>query len=155
MILFEELKGVTEGEVAADEATLKFFSRDTSLFEVKPAAVVFPKNVADIKNLVNHISEKKRENPASNISLTARSAGTDMTGGPLTESIVLNFTRYFNRVKEVTEDYAVAEPGVFYRDFEKETLKKNAYLPSYPASREICALGGMVANDSGGEKSLI
>ena len=49
---------------------------------------------------------------------------------------------------------ATAQPGMFYRDFEAETLKYNLILPSYPASRELCAIGGIVNNNSGGEKSL-
>ncbi|HSD12949.1 MAG TPA: FAD-binding oxidoreductase, partial [Patescibacteria group bacterium] len=43
---------------------------------------------------------------------------------------------------------------VYYRDFEKATLAKGWLLPSYPASRELCTVGGMAANNSGGEKSL-
>ncbi|MGH7239828.1 MAG: FAD-binding oxidoreductase, partial [Candidatus Saccharimonadales bacterium] len=89
-----------------------------------------------------------------NISVTGRSAGTDMTGGALSESIILSFTRYMNRLLELGDDYAVVEPGMYYRDFEVETLKKNLILPSYPASRELCAMGGIVANNSGGEKTL-
>ena len=48
----------------------------------------------------------------------------------------------------------MCEPGVYYRDFEKETLKKGLILPSYPASRNLCAIGGMVSNNSGGELTL-
>lgn len=43
---------------------------------------------------------------------------------------------------------------MFYRDFEKETLKHGLLMPSYPASREIATIGGMVANNAGGEKTL-
>ncbi len=111
--------------------------------------MIFPKDVEDLKNLVKFASDK------GGVSLTARSGGTDMTGGPLTESLVLEFDKYFNHVKEVGQGYAITEPGVYYRDFEKETLKSNQFMPSYPASREICAIGGMVSNDSGGEKSLV
>src|SRR5512135_394440 len=77
-----------------------------------------------------------------------------MTGGAIGESVVVEMTPHFGRIKEVGEGYAVVEPGVFYRDFEKATLEKGWLLPSYPASRELCTVGGMAANDSGGEKSL-
>lgn len=148
----QELKQFFKGDVETDEKTLAEYSKDASLFTVKPQVVVFPKDIEDIKNLVKFVNEKKSED--RNISLTARSAGTDMTGGPLTESIVVEFKRYFNHLIEVGENYAIVEPGVYYRDFEKETLKHGLLLPSYPASREICAVGGMVANNSGGEKTL-
>lgn len=76
-----------------------------------------------------------------------------MTGGPLGESIVVDMTG-FNQIKEIDKDFAVVEPGVFYRDFEKETLKRNLLLPCFPASKELCTLGGMVGNNAGGEKTL-
>lgn len=147
-----EIKQFFKGDVETDEKTLAKYSKDASLFTVKPQVVVFPKDVEDIKNLVKFVNQKKSED--KNLSITARSAGTDMTGGPLNESMILEFKRYFNHLIEVGEDYAVVEPGVYYRDFEKETLKHGLFLPSYPASREICAVGGMVANNSGGEKTL-
>lgn len=60
-----------------------------------------------------------------------------------------------NKILDVGSDYAVTQPGAYYRDFEKETLKRaGKILPSYPASREICGMGGVVANNSGGELTL-
>lgn len=77
-----------------------------------------------------------------------------MTGGSLSYSIVMDTTRYMNHITEVTDTYASAEPGVYYRDFEKETLKHSWIMPSYPASRELACMGGLVSNNSGGEKTL-
>ena len=151
MQLSEKLKKFFKGDILEDEQTLQTYSRDASLFEVKPKIVVFPKDPEDIKNLVKFVAE----NPSEKLSLTARSGGTDMTGGPLNQSIIVEFVKYFNKIKEVGEDYAVTEPGVYYRDFEKETLKHGLLFPSYPASREICTVGGIAANNSGGEKSLV
>lgn len=151
-MLSDELKKIVRGEVMDDTATLQKYSRDASLFEVRPQVVVSPKDAKDIGSLVNFVLKEKKERP--NISITARSAGTDMTGGPLNESIILDMLPHFNHVKAVGEGYAVTEPGVFYRDFELETLKKNLLMPSYPASRDICSVGGMVANNAGGEKTL-
>ena len=160
--MLEELKKIIKGEISSGEKELSSYSRDASIFEVKPQLAVKPKDVEDIKNLVKFVSENKSSNP--NLSLTARAGGSDMSGGPLNESIILDFTAHFNKMLGVGNDpaksgdrgagYAIVEPGVFYRDFEKETLKKDLLLPPYPASREICTVGGMVANNAGGEKSL-
>ncbi len=147
-----EIKKFFKGEVYSDEKTLANASHDASLFEVRPALVVAPQDVYDIKNLVSFVAKKKQA--GDSISLTARSAGTDMSGGPLTESIVVDFLPHFNHIKEVSGMAAVAEPGVYYRDFEKETLKHGLLMPSYPASRDLCTVGGMVANNAGGEKTL-
>ena len=151
-MLKEDLKNIIAGEISSDEKELSVYSHDASIFEVRPQLVVKPKDTEDIKRLVKWVASKKDFEPG--LSLTARSGGTDMTGGALNDSIILDFTAHLNRVLGVGDNYAITEPGVFYRDFEKETLKKNLILPSYPASRETCTVGGMVANDSGGEKSL-
>ena len=150
--LLEELKKAIKGDVAADEETLTTFSHDASLFEVKPQVVVYPKDSQDVEALIKFVANHKKEYPK--LSLTGRSAGTDMGGGSINESIVVAFGKYFNNVPEINGNIATTQPGVFYRDFEKETLKHGLIFPSYPASREICAMGGIVNNNSGGEKSL-
>src|SRR3990167_6591088 len=150
--MLEEIKNIIKGEVSSGEKELDSHSRDASIFEIKPKLVVYPKDSEDIKNLVKWVDKNKDSD--KELSLTARSGGTDMSGGTLNNSVIVDFIAHLNRINDVGNDYVVVEPGVFYRDFEKETLKKNLLLPSYPASREICTVGGMVANDSGGEKSL-
>ncbi len=132
---------------------LKKHSHDTSIFEKRPQIVVYPKNASDVATVVALVHEKAAS--GEKISIAARAAGTDMTGGPLTDSISLSFTEQMHKIWEVTPAYVVTEPGVFYRDLEKETLAKvGALIPSYPASRELCALGGMIGNNSGGELTL-
>lgn len=150
----EKIKKLIKGEVIGKGNELEAYGRDASIFEVKPELVVKPKDVDDIKNLVKFVAEHKLSDP--NLSITVRAGGSDMSGGPLGESIILDFTAHMNKTLNVEDvhQYAIVEPGVFYRDFEEETLKNGLLLPSYPASRELCAVGGMVANNSGGEKSL-
>ena len=137
------------GDIDNQPETLEQYSEDTSIFKVMPSLVVYPKDAADLSTLIHYVHTKRGE-----LSLTARSAGTDMSGGPLTSSIVIDFLRYFNQIKKVDSHTAVTQPGVFYRDFELETLKHGVIMPSYTASRELNTVGGMVANNSAGEKSL-
>lgn len=150
MRLSEELKQVVVGEVDDDAKTLERFSRDTSMFAVRPQVVVAPRDAADVGKLVRFAAQHADDG----ISLTMRSGGTDMTGGPLGESVVVDMARHFTKIKSVTDTEAVVEPGVFYRDFEAATLERGRLMPSYPASREIATVGGMVANNAGGEKTL-
>lgn len=147
----QELQGVMQGEVRCDTKTLAEYSEDASIFHIIPECVVSPKDTADVQNLVRYAYEHHGD-----LSLTARSAGTDMSGGPLTNSVVVDFLTHFNAPPTVdaVAKTATTQPGVYYRDFEKATLQHNLLLPCYTASREINTVGGMVANNSGGEKSL-
>ncbi len=144
----EELRKIIKGEVLTDEATLEKDSRDASVFKMVPSVVVCPADVSDLSNLVTFVNA----NPG--LSLTARAAGTDMSGGPLTQSICVSFTEHFNNIIEIGKEFGIVQPGVYYRDFEKATLEKGLLFPSYPASKNICAIGGIINNNSGGEKSL-
>lgn len=151
----ESIQKFFSGEVMDDEATLKLYSHDASLFEVKPKLVVFPKDSNDIQNLVKWVSEQKVSNLAGRtFSITIRAAGSCMAGGPLGESIIVDVMKHMNHVGEIKQAGTSVEPGVFYRDFEPLTLEKSLILPCYTASKNLNALGGMIGNNSAGEKTL-
>ena len=152
MDLQKELTQIFKGELKQDEETLKFYSHDASIFELTPQIVGFPKDSDDIKNIVKFVSQHKAAHPE--LSITPRARGTDMSGGAIGQSIVLDTSEHMNEMYEVSAESARVQPGKLYREFDVETLKYGSILPSYPASRELASVGGMVANNSGGEKSL-
>jgi FAD/FMN-containing dehydrogenase len=117
-----------------------------------PQLVVTPRDARDVQRVVQAAAQTKQQ--VKDLSLTARSAGTDMSGGAISESVIVDFNKYMHRFEGTGRDTARAQPGMFYRDFEKQTLKHKLLLPSFPASRELCTIGGMVSNNSGGELSL-
>ena len=148
----ELIRGIGfEGEILSDSADLISYENDTSLFEVKPALAVKPKNIDDIKKIVSLVSNKKAEDPS--LSLTARAAGTGMAGGALNDSIIVDVAN-LNHIKSTTVERAVVEPGVFYRDMDAETQKLGVIMPSFPASRSLCAVGGMTGTNASGEMTL-
>ncbi len=148
----EEIRKFFKGDVQDDEETLKLYSHDASLFEVKPKLVVFPKDAKDLENLVRWVNENKKNDPT--LSITIRAAGSCMAGGPLGESIIVDVMKYMNKMGEIKKDGTVVEPGVFYRDFEPKTLEKSLILPCFTASKNMNALGGMIGNNCAGEKTL-
>ena len=152
MDLQAELSKIFKGELDASEEAREFYSHDASLFEMRPQVVAFPKDGDDIKSVVSFVNQHKAEHPELNI--TPRSRGTDMSGAAIGESILLDVSKHMNQLLEVSESAAHFQPGIMYKDFEVETLKHGSLLPSYPASRDLASVGGMVNNNSGGEKSL-
>lgn len=147
-----DMEMLVEGEVDDSDETRELYSHDASLFELKPEVVIAPKHTKDVQKIVQYVVKQKKQNPK--LYITARSAGTDMSGAAISESILVDFTKHFNKIFEVSSETAHVQPGVFYRNFEPETHKHHALMPSFPASRELCTVGGMVSNNSGGEMSL-
>lgn len=174
----DEIKKFFRGEVEDDDATLVKYSHDASLLEVRPKLVLFPKDSDDVRNLIKWVNENKSRYPE--LSITARCAGTDMSGGAIGESIILDFTRHMNKLvggplplhnlspatekikkyEKTLGNYPIVassitvQPGMFYRDFEKITLGKGLILPCYTASKSLNAMGGMFGNNSAGERTL-
>src|SRR4051812_30494607 len=95
----EALETVITGDVFNDDKTLLEESFDYSPLQVMPKLAVFPKNSADICTLVGYVSERKATQPE--LSITARSAGIDETGGPLNESIILDTGKYLNALVQL------------------------------------------------------
>ena len=146
------LQSLIKGDVEDTAEVKEFFSHDASMFELVPEVVVAPRDTEDIKRLVSYVAQNKSHQPQ--LSLTVRSGGTCMSGGSVNDSIIINIQKYMNAMGQLTPDTASAQPGMFYRDFEKNTLTVDALMPSFPASRDLCTIGGMVSNNAGGEKSL-
>lgn len=150
--LSDSLKKLMPGEISDDPEVLKAYSRDASIFEVRPKFIAYPKNNDDVSNLVRFVSEHKTLD--EDLSLTVRAAGSDMSGGPLGESIIVDVAKHLNKIGEINGDTIAVQPGAYYRDFEVRTLEKGLMLPCYTASKNLCALGGMIGNNCAGEKTL-
>ncbi len=143
-------------DFSTDQKILAEHSSDASMFKVFPAVVIFPKNKEEVQKIVNFVNKENaaNTNPNEKINIVSRASGTCMSGGPLGSSIILSFKKYMNKILETNTDFAVCEPGVMYSALEIETLKHGVIFPSYPASRELAAMGGIVANNASGEKAL-
>lgn len=175
----KEILKFFKGDADDSEETLVKYSHDASLLEVRPKLVLFPKDSEDVKNLVKWVNNNSTRQDLASLSITCRCAGTDMSGGAIGESIILDFTRYMNKLVggplplddfrkkgnknifsqkiknyPMVPSYISIEPGMFYRDFEKITLEKGLILPCYTASKSLNAMGGMFGNNSAGERTL-
>ncbi len=146
------LKKKIQGEVSTNLNARQRVSQDASIYEVVPDVVVRPKDEADISALVSYVSSQKKMYPK--LAITPRSAGTDMSGGPLGSSIVIEMTPHFNKVPSVKDGLLHVQPGVYVRDIDPLLDKLGLQLGCVPASRQLCTIGGIVANNAGGEQSL-
>ncbi|MGH7217969.1 MAG: FAD-binding oxidoreductase [Candidatus Microsaccharimonas sp.] len=151
--LKEKLQNIGfNGEIDDSAEAREHYSHDASMFEIVPEVIVKPTTTDDVIRVVKFVADNKKTNPE--LSVTARSAGTDMSGAAINDSIIVDFNAHLTKFINLDATKATVQPGMFFRDFDAETVKLDAMLPSYPASRDLCTVGGMVNNNSGGEKSL-
>ncbi len=150
----EDLQRFIKGDVDISDETLEKFSHDASIFSVKPAAVISPLDTADVRRLVHHIDQRRRS--GQDVSLTPRAGGTCMSGGPLTESYVLNMSKYMRHVgaPDVHARTIKVQGGAMHIDVEKATHPHHLFFAPYTSSRDICGIGGMIGNNASGERSI-
>jgi FAD/FMN-containing dehydrogenase len=147
-----ELKKQLQGELLTSLDDRKRVSHDASIYELIPDAVIRPKNSADIKAIVRTVINHKSHYPQ--LAITPRSAGTDMSGGAIGKSLVLDMTAHFNSIESLHENTLRVQPGTYIRDIDPVLFKEGMQLGSTPASRAYCTIGGIVGNNAGGEQSL-
>lgn len=146
------IKSKIKGRLRWDAIALDFYSTDGSIFEIRPLAIFYPKDIYDIQivlNILNAATER-----GTIIPLIPRGRGTDQGGAPLGEGIIIEFYETLNQILEIGENFVRVQPGVRYGELQKMLKERGKYLPPYPASFELCTIGGAIANNSAGEKTL-
>jgi FAD/FMN-containing dehydrogenase len=142
------------GEVITSPDARSYFSTDTSVFTLTPAIVVYPRNENDVRKTARftwQLAERGRVIP-----LTARGAGTDQTGAALGSGIMLVFPAHMNKILELDpkSGSVAVQPGLNYGKLQQTLHTHGRFLPPFPASIEYCTIGGSIANNAGGEKSI-
>jgi len=144
------------GGISSKDSLLNAYSTDESIFSIRPQVVLQPKNRQDVQIAAKVVAEHVQQFPS--LSLTPRAAGTGLGGGSLTDSIVIDMCAHMQKIGEVTKKkdivYIQTEPGAMWRDVEKKLKRNGAYIPSFPASKDICSIGGSVGNNAAGPDSL-
>jgi len=157
-LLIEEMlrKEGFRGGISSSKNVLDKYSTDESIFSIRPQLVLQPKTKEDIKLAVKIITREIKNFPS--LSLTPRAAGTGLSGGSLTDSIVIDVCTHLTKMGEVnlSKDKITfdAEPGVMWRDMERKLKRHKVYIPSYTSSKDICSLGGSIGNNAAGPDSL-
>ncbi|MCA9397755.1 FAD-binding oxidoreductase, partial [candidate division WWE3 bacterium] len=150
--ILTQIEEAIQGDLTTKQNYLDYYSTDGSIFELTPTAICFPKDSVDIQNIVTIIHDAAKQ--GHYLPITPRGKGTDQGGGPLGTGLIMDFTRYMNQILEIGDDYVRVQPGVRYGELQDALKKRGRYLPPYPASLEICSIGGAVANNSAGEKTV-
>lgn len=142
------------GEVTVGQDARQYFATDGSIFALVPGIVMYPQNESDIRKTARftwQLAERGRIIP-----VTARGAGTDQGGAALGSGIMMVFPAHMNRVIELDSKsgIVIVEPGVNYGRLQQALHTHGRFLPPFPASFEYSTVGGAVANNSSGEKTV-
>jgi FAD/FMN-containing dehydrogenase/Fe-S oxidoreductase len=142
----DDLKGILRGELLFDDLTCSLYSTDASIFEVRPAGVVVPRDEEDVQALVRYAGEQQ-------VPLVPRGAGTGLAGEALGEGLIVDLSKHFRGILDVGGDTVRVQPGVVYRDLARELARiGRRFAPD--TSNVECTLGGMIATNASGARAF-
>ena len=142
------------GEVLTSLDAREYFSTDGSIFKVMPQIIVYPRAENDVRKIARfswQLAERGRLVP-----LTARGSGTDQAGSALGQGIMIVFPAHMNKILALdsNKNYVSVQPGINYGKVQQTLLTHGQFLPPFPSSMEYSTIGGAVANNASGEKSV-
>jgi FAD/FMN-containing dehydrogenase/Fe-S oxidoreductase len=138
------------GEVRFDAKSRLLYSTDASIYQILPVGVVVPRDADDVATAVRLAMEHE-------VPILPRGGGTSLAGQTTGAALVLDFSKYMNRILEVNPDgrFARVEPGVRLDRLQQAGKPHGLWFGPDPATIRQCNVGGMIGNNSCGARSLV
>lgn len=143
-----ELRSTIEGEVRFDPGTRSVYATDASNYRQVPVGVVIPRHEGDVVAALT----MAREN---SIPILARGGGTSLAGQACNAALVLDFSKYMNRVLEIDPEFRTAqvETGLVQSHLNTALAPHDLFFAPDPSTKDRCTIGGMIGNNSCGAHS--
>ncbi|MVW78646.1 FAD-binding and (Fe-S)-binding domain-containing protein [Bordetella sp. 02P26C-1] len=147
--LARRLRQHTQGEVRFDRADRGRYSTDASIYQIEPVGVLIPRSVDDVAVALQHCREL-------HIPVLARGAGTSQCGQTVGAALVIDNSKYLNRVLDfdLAAMTVTVEPGIVLDHLNAWLKPHGVWFPVDVSTSAQCTLGGMAGNNSCGSRSI-
>ncbi len=148
--LRQDLESRIAGEVRFDPVYRAMHCTDASVYQIMPLGVVMPKTAEDVVQAVK-LCERH------GASITARGGGTSQAGQAIGAGLQLDFAKHMNRVLDLDVENQVVrvEPGIVLDELNAELKPHGLQLPLDLSTSNRATIGGMLANNSSGTRSIV
>ena len=142
------LRDALAGEVRFDTYTRHIYSTDASLYAIEPLGVAYPRDVSDVIAAVEVATQ-------FGVPVLPRGAGTSLAGQTVGRAVILDMSRYMNRLLQLDADGMTArvQPGVIQDDLNKSAAAHRLMFAPDTSTSNRATLGGMIGNNSCGSRS--
>ena len=147
---FAHIQKRLAGELFTDRKTRILYATDASAYRQIPRAVAYPRSKQDVYELVIFARE-------SGMSLIPRTAGTSLAGQVVGDGLVVDFSRYMNRILEINpqERWIRVEPGVILDEMNARVAEYGLFFGPETSTSNRCMIAGMVGNNACGSHSIL
>jgi FAD/FMN-containing dehydrogenase/Fe-S oxidoreductase len=147
--LAQRLRREVDGEVLFDAASRGRYATDASIYQIEPLGVVVPRNEEAVRSAFAVAAEQ-------GVPLLPRGAGSSQCGQTVGEALVLDSSKYLNRLLEldVAGRRAVVQPGLVLDALNATLRAHGLWFPVDVSTSAQATLGGMAGNNSCGSRSI-
>ena len=144
-----DLQEIVSGDVLFTDIERVLYSTDASIFKIEPTGVVLPKNAADVAAVVSYCNKH-------DIPVTPRGSGSGLADSAINTGIIIDFTKHMNQVVEFnpSEKRVRTQPGISQTALNNVMDEAGVFFAPNPSSADYCTIGGMIACNSSGGKSV-
>jgi FAD/FMN-containing dehydrogenase/Fe-S oxidoreductase len=148
--LASALSHVIEGEVRFDGGSRALYATDHSIYRQVPIGVVIPRSDEDVIATVAACRERQ-------VPILGRGCGTSLSGQTCNVAVVIDFSKYMNRLLALDPDSRCArvQPGLINDQLREAAQKHGLTFPPDPATHRYCTLGGNIGNNSCGAHTVM
>jgi FAD/FMN-containing dehydrogenase/Fe-S oxidoreductase len=145
--LAARLRKELDAEVLFDAASRGRYSTDASIYQVEPIGIVVPRSEEAARGAMAIAAD-------AGVPILPRGAGSSQCGQAVGAALMIDCTRYLNRVLEINGATAVVQPGVVLDHLNAQLRKHNLWFPVDVSTSAQATLGGMAGNNSCGSRSI-
>ena len=147
--LRDRLTQETRAEVYFDRGMRGLYATDASLYQIEPVGVVVPRTTDDVVSTVRISAEE-------NVAIVPRGGATSLSGQTIAAGIVIDFSKYLNRIGLVNRDTMTVrvEPGVVLDQLNAHLKPLGLMFGPDVSTSDRATIGGMIGNNSAGARSL-
>ncbi len=126
------------------------YATDASAYREMPLGVAIPETKEDLEKIIRFADQHS-------IPLIPRTAGTSLAGQVVGKALVVDVSKFFNRILEVNkaESYVWVEPGVVRDVLNVELKKHGLFFGPETSTANRAMIGGMLGNNSCGSNSVV
>ena len=149
-LFINDLAANVRGDVLSDNTSLGIYATDASVYQIKPLAIVLPRDNADVLVAMKIAADH-------NITILPRGGGTSLAGQTVGNSMILDFSKFMNQVIELNEkeSWVKVQPGIVRDELNKYLSTFELHFAPDPATSSRANVGGMIGNNSSGTKSIL
>ncbi len=146
----DDLSRRLDGDLKYDDITKTIYSTDASVYKEEPAAVIWPRGISDIRKVISFARKEKA-------GITVRAGGTSLAGQVVSSGIIVDISRYMNRILEInkSEMWVRVEPGVVLDELNMALNEHGLFFGPETSTSNRCNIGGMLGNNACGSHSII